>query len=104
MIYIKIQEANDLLVGMSFEGHAFSAEYGKDVVCAAISSIAFGTINALAEIIGQVNFQKKDNKIDIIISEPSEKADLILRTAYIQCETVRQKNQKFVKIKKEKIK
>ena len=39
---------NDNIITIS--GHANSAEYGKDIVCASVSSIIYTTINALKKI------------------------------------------------------
>ncbi|MBE6147933.1 MAG: ribosomal-processing cysteine protease Prp [Firmicutes bacterium] len=35
---------------ITISGHANSAEYGKDIVCASVSSIIYTTINALKKI------------------------------------------------------
>ena len=39
---------NDNVITIS--GHANSAEYGKDIVCASVSSIIYTTLNALKKI------------------------------------------------------
>lgn len=35
---------------ITISGHANSAEYGKDIVCASVSSIVYTTINAIEKI------------------------------------------------------
>ena len=42
---IKVVRDNDLI---TVSGHAGNAEYGKDIVCASVSSIIYTTINAIA--------------------------------------------------------
>ena len=42
-------------------GHANSAEYGKDIVCASVSSIVYTTINALKKI-KKSSIEVEDNK------------------------------------------
>ncbi|MBW9211911.1 MULTISPECIES: ribosomal-processing cysteine protease Prp [Terrabacteria group] len=104
MIQIRIQEVDGHIIGLHFSGHAYSNEPGKDLVCAAISSIAFGILNALEEMKPQQKLSLSNNAIDIEILDADMVTDTILRTAYIQCETVRNQNQGFIQIKKEKVK
>ena len=47
MIKIKINKQNKQIVEVKVTGHANSAEYGKDLVCAGVSSICVGIANAL---------------------------------------------------------
>ncbi len=42
---IKIIKDNDLI---TVSGHSGMAEYGKDIVCASVSSIIYTTLNAIA--------------------------------------------------------
>ena len=44
---IKIVKDNNII---TISGHANSGEYGKDIVCASVSSIVYTTINALKKI------------------------------------------------------
>ena len=52
----------------------------------------------------QQKLSVEENEIDIEVLNPDQVTDTILRTAYIQCETVRDQNQEFIQIKKEKVK
>ena len=45
MIKISIKKENDLIKEIIIKGHANYEDYGKDIVCAAVSSIATTTIN-----------------------------------------------------------
>ncbi len=44
---IKVSKDNNLI---TVKGHSGMAEYGKDIVCASVSSIIYTTINAIASI------------------------------------------------------
>lgn len=50
MIKIKITKENENIKQISFKGHALYDEYGKDIVCSAVSSIVITTINAIYSI------------------------------------------------------
>lgn len=55
---------------ITISGHANSAEYGKDIVCASVSSIIYTTINALKRI-NPTSIEVEDNR-DMIINILSE--------------------------------
>lgn len=44
----------DFFTGFSVVGHASMAEYGKDIVCAAVSSVTYMVINTLTDVVGVV--------------------------------------------------
>lgn len=46
MITIKIDKEKQIFKGVQVLGHAMYDEYGKDIVCSAVSSIVITTINA----------------------------------------------------------
>jgi len=47
MITIKLKKENDFLKQITIKGHAKYADYGKDIVCAGVSSILTTTVNAI---------------------------------------------------------
>ena len=50
MIVITIKKNDDLYLGVNIKGHAEMAEYGKDIVCAGVSTLSYSLINYLLEI------------------------------------------------------
>ena len=50
MIKISIKQENEQISEILIKGHALYDEYGKDIVCAAVSSIVITTVNAITEI------------------------------------------------------
>lgn len=47
MIKVKIIKKNDNYQEISILGHAMYADYGKDIVCSAVSSIVITSINGM---------------------------------------------------------
>lgn len=47
MIKVKAEKTNDKYQKITMNGHAMYDDYGKDIVCAAASSIATTTINGI---------------------------------------------------------
>ena len=83
MIQIRIREVDGHFIGLHFSGHAGSDEPGRDLICAAISSIAFGTLNALETMKPQQKLSVEENEIDIEVLNPDQVTDTILRTCLL---------------------
>ena len=67
---IKVIVDNNKIV---VSGHANFDEYGKDIVCASVSSIVITTINACMEIDEEaIYYEENDNKILIEIKKDNE--------------------------------
>ena len=49
MIKVKLTKNNNYYKGIIITGHANYDDYGKDIVCASVSSIVITTINAIIE-------------------------------------------------------
>ena len=47
MIKVKVIKDSDMIKSVSILGHAMYADFGKDIVCSAASSIATTTINGI---------------------------------------------------------
>lgn len=47
MIKVKVAKDSDMIKSVSILGHAMYADFGKDIVCSAASSIATTTINGI---------------------------------------------------------
>lgn len=47
MLLVSIKKTNDIVEYIKFKGHAKYDDYGKDIVCAAASSIYITTVNAI---------------------------------------------------------
>jgi len=70
------------------------------LVCAAVSGITFGLLNALDELTDVNNMTVGDNLIQVKVDNPTAESDLLLSAGIIQLKTVQQQNQRFIKIKK----
>ena len=68
MIKIKVNKDS-----ISIIGHAGYAEYGKDIVCSAVSSIVMCSIEAIATFDQTaINVNQAKDKLDIIINKEDE--------------------------------
>lgn len=98
MVNIKANRKDGKIVYLSVLGHADSDVVGKDLVCAAISAITVGGINALTE---PNKFNLKVEKGDVEISvkgEANEHDYQVLETMLVQIKSVEETNSKYVKV------
>ena len=67
MIKIKLLKSNDNINGIIITGHANYDDYGKDIVCAAVSSTVITSVNACLSIDDEsISYEEKDGlKIEI---------------------------------------
>ncbi|MBQ6125450.1 MAG: ribosomal-processing cysteine protease Prp, partial [Erysipelotrichaceae bacterium] len=52
-------------LSLDVRGHADYGEYGKDLICASVSSILFGFMNALDELQENVEIRQTENHITV---------------------------------------
>ena len=101
MIKVKIFESDDKITRIQIKGHAKSNEYGKDLVCAGVSSIAVGILNTIEEYQKKVSVIMDEGLIDISVLEQDYELDIILNTLIIQLKTIKESYSKYIRIEKE---
>ena len=69
---------NEGYKNLKITGHANHAEYGKDIVCASVSSIVITSINLSCKINKDFKFTDDGNKIEIINNTNDETINLVL--------------------------
>ena len=79
MINVNYVVSNNLIKSVSIKGHAFYDTYGKDIVCAAVSSIVTTTINdilALSE--DKIKYDTQDGNVLITVVSDNEVVEKLL--------------------------
>ena len=66
MIKAIFQADEDLYRSLDVSGHAEYGAYGKDLICASVSSIMFGFMNALDALEENVQISQSENRITIV--------------------------------------
>ena len=68
MIKVKVSKNN-----ISILGHANYDDYGKDIVCAAVSSIVMCSVEAISKFdIKAIDIKQSNNKLDIVINKTDD--------------------------------
>lgn len=95
--YAKSDEAYKLL---EVKGHAYSDVPGKDLICAAVSSIIFGLMNALDMLDEKVQIKELDNMIIIENNSDSSIVNDYFELTLIQLKTIEESYSQFIKIER----
>ena len=99
MIKITINN-KELINEISIKGHALYDEYGKDIVCAAVSSIVTTTINAILRIDNASIEYKEKNGVYIKVLKHSEVIDILLINLIDLLENLEKQYPKHIEIRR----
>ncbi len=89
---------------VTIKGHANAAKKGEDLVCAGVSSIGIGTLNALDLLVSKDTREKLSEgfiSIEVVKSNPT--IQTILQTMIIQLETMQHAHAKYITIIKQEV-
>ena len=101
---IIFKTSKGLFKGFECNGHAGFADYGKDVVCAAVSVLTINTINSIDQLTGDQIAVSEDGNAGIISchfkNDISEKTDLLLQSFELGVNSIyKQYGKKYLNIK-----
>ena len=97
-----VYEVNDLdqYVSLKVKGHALADEYGKDLICASVSSIMFGFMNALDALDEDVKIKQLTNKIEVVNESSSQVIQDYFELVIIQLKTIEESYGDFIKVER----
>lgn len=106
MINVRIMRdpSNDEIVGFSVKGHAKFAKHGRDIVCAGVSTVTVGTVNAIETLTGVVLDTSMDNGFlsgklpQVEDAELSAKVQLLLESMLVMLKDISHSYGKYVQI------
>jgi len=85
---------------LTVTGHALSADPGKDLICASVSSIMFGLLNALDELDEDVKTKQSNNRISVRNFSSSPVVKDYLELALFQLKTIEESYGDFIKVER----
>jgi uncharacterized protein YsxB (DUF464 family) len=107
MITITITRSqNSLIESFTVSGHAGFADSGQDIVCAGVSAVSIGTVNAVELLTGielQVDL-REDGFLHCDVptladNVTMEKVQLLLEGMLVSLQTIKVEYKKYIKIK-----
>lgn len=106
MIIVSIlRDESDDIYGFEIKGHANFAKRGQDIVCAGVSSITVGTVNAIESLIGvEMDSVMLDGFLNAhlpsgLSSEAKEKSQLLLSAMIVMLKGIEDSYNKYIKIR-----
>ena len=103
MIKIQINKTNNKYSSLIVSGHSNYDEHGKDIVCAGVSAIVTGGINALGlENKKQVSCKVRDGYVNVdVLDLNNDRLQLIMNVIIVQLKSIEESYKKYIKIYEE---
>lgn len=86
------------------KGHADFAEHGKDIVCAGVSAVTVGTVNAVESVVGvKLECDMRDGYLRATVPGPvspavQDQIQLLLESMLVMLESIRQSYHSYIRI------
>lgn len=100
MISVNVTFMGKEVKSLTVSGHANYDKYGKDIVCAGVSAVVTGGINALENQVENIEIINEENKLGVKVINSNEYIQIVLKTIIIQLETIENSYKKYIKITK----
>ncbi|MBO4918965.1 MAG: ribosomal-processing cysteine protease Prp [Erysipelotrichaceae bacterium] len=100
MIKAKYEVKDGSYLSLDVKGHAEYGEYGKDLICASVSSILFGFMNALDELQENVEIRQSENRITVEDHSSSSTVQNYFELVIIQLKTIEESYGNFIKVER----
>ncbi|MBQ1483455.1 MAG: ribosomal-processing cysteine protease Prp [Erysipelotrichaceae bacterium] len=100
MIKAIFQADEDRYISLDVSGHAEYGEYGKDLICASVSSIMFGFMNAIDGLEEDVKITQSENRITVVDHSGSEKVNDYFELVIMQLKTIEASYGDFIKVER----
>ena len=104
MINVLIKKKQNHIINLKITGHAGSDVYGKDLVCAGVSTAGVGVFNMLSKKgfldkrIGTIEID--EGYINIVVNQVDEVCQVVLETLEVTLDTMVENYGQFIKISK----
>lgn len=102
MIQVVIKKKNQQILEIKVSGHANSAEYGKDLVCAGVSTATTGIANALVQrgFLDLGTIDLREGFVYIKVNQYKKDIQVVLETFEVILETIEESYSQYMKITK----
>lgn len=99
MICVKIKKENEKIREIIVEGHAEYDEYGKDIVCAGVSSAIYFSLNLIEKLNLKVTY-KLDEGYTLLVNDANDLVvDKIFETLEYTFNDLKENYPKYITIK-----
>ena len=96
------RSADQTLRGLRIHGHAGYAEYGSDIICAAVSALSTNLVNSIEKFTKDEIVVKVDEKIGLLEFKfkhiPSHEAVILTESCILGIETIQKENSEYIRL------
>ncbi len=86
------------------EGHAGSGEYGKDIVCSAVSALSINFVNSVEALCGTtLSYQASEGLMDVEVSD-DEKTQWLAHSLRVGLMGIAEEHSKYLRVKEQLLK
>lgn len=104
MVRVKVLRKQSVIEEVEIQDHAGYADAGQDLVCAGVSSISVGMMNALDLMVPNVcEFRMKKAYVNIRIKQSDDKAELLLEAMLAQLHTLQISYNSYITIEDQEV-
>ena len=102
MVKVFVKKENSNIKEILFKGHALYSDYGRDIVCASISSVINTTVNSIMNIDStSIEYNDDGDKITIIKINSNDIVDKLLDTMINILKDLEKQYKKNIKVESE---
>lgn len=101
MIKVNVKRQNDKIYELVIKGHSGYDEIGKDIVCAAVSSMSITTINGIIALDDSIDYEEKSGLLKIRVLRDTEINSKLLDNLVRMLEELSIQYQKNIEIRNE---
>ncbi|WP_257346304.1 ribosomal-processing cysteine protease Prp [Pseudalkalibacillus decolorationis] len=106
MITVNIKRKQQKVMSFTLTGHAESGPYGHDLVCAAVTAVSFGTVNAIEALCNvEPDVELRENGGFLKFITPSaekektdEKIQLLLEGMIVSLQTIEREYHEYIRM------
>lgn len=77
MIDVTLKTKNDNVVGFNISGHADFDQEGSDIVCSAVTILAYSALNTLDQYVDSIEFVDENEVMSLYSNEHNDQIDII---------------------------
>lgn len=100
MIRVKIKKKGSYYEKISILGHAMYDEYGKDIVCSAVSSIATTTVNGILSLDREsITYMVSSKGMTIKVNKNDRTTQILIHNMVSLLKELRSNYQEYIEIK-----
>lgn len=109
MINVLVVKEENFIKQVTVDGHANFSEHGSDIVCAGVSAVVIGSLNAIDEIDDDVQFdvsasEDETGHITYRSLKSTYEEQLLLKSMIISLQTIEENYSEFINIETREVK